>query len=104
MSVETQPERTGLAWQRTALGVLAVAGLIAHGAFLDGDLRLLLLAGGVALLGLVLLGAVAPRRYRRMLEAIATGERAAARRSALLAVGVVVGAAVAAGCAIVAYA
>jgi len=102
--VETQPERTGLAWQRTAPGVLAVAALIAHGAFLDGDLLLVLLSGGVALLGLALLGAVAPRRYRRMLRAIAIGGNAAADRSVLVAVGVVVVAALAAGCAVLVYA
>jgi putative membrane protein len=101
---ETQPERTGLAWQRTALGVLAVAGLIAHGALLDGDPVLLLLSGAVALLGLVLLGAVAPRRYQRVLRAIARGESAAARRSVPLAVGVVVLAALAAGAAVLTYA
>jgi putative membrane protein len=102
--VETQPERTGLAWQRTALGVLAVAGLIAHGAFLEGDLLLVLLSGGVALLGLLLLGAVTPRRYRRVLHAIAGGENAGARRSVPVAVGVVVVAALAAGCAVLVYA
>jgi putative membrane protein len=102
--VESQPERTGLAWQRTALGVLGVAGLIAHGAFLDGDLALVLLSGGVALLGLALLGAVAPRRYRRVRRATAAGEDAAARRSVPLTVGIVVVAAVAAGCAVLAYA
>jgi putative membrane protein len=101
--VETQPERTGLAWQRTALGVLGVAGLIAHGAFLDGDLVLVLLSGGVALLGLGLLGAVAPRRYRRVLRGIAAGEDPAARRSAGLAVGVVVVAALAGAVAVLAY-
>jgi len=102
--VETQPERTGLAWQRTALGVLAVAGLIAHGAFLDGNLLLVLLSGGVALLGLALLGAVAPRRYRRMLRAIAAEGNAGAGRSVLLAVGAVVAAGVAAGCTVLVYA
>jgi putative membrane protein len=101
--VETQPERTGLAWQRTALGVLAVAGLIAHGAFLDGDLLLVLLSGAVALLGLALLGAVAPRRYRRMLGAIAAGGHAAAESSVLLAVGIVVVAALAAACAVLVH-
>jgi putative membrane protein len=102
--METQPERTGLAWQRTALGVLAVAGLIAHGAVLDGDPLLVLLSGGVALLGLALLGVVAPRRYRRVLGAIAADQDAAARRSVPLAVAVVVATALAAGCAILSYA
>ncbi|NYJ06147.1 DUF202 domain-containing protein [Petropleomorpha daqingensis] len=101
--METQPERTGLAWQRTALGVLGVAGLIAHGALLAGDLLLVLLAGGVALLGLALLGAVAPRRYRGVLRAIDAGEDAVTRRSVPLAVGVVVVAALAAAVAVLAY-
>ena len=104
MSLETQPERTGLAWQRTALGVLAVAGLIGHGALLDGDPVLLLLGGVVAVLGLALLGAVAQQRYRRVLRAVAAGENAAARRSVAFAVGVVAAAAVAAGCAVLVYA
>jgi putative membrane protein len=93
--VETQPERTGLAWQRTALGVLAVAGLIAHGAFLDDDLLLVLLSGGLALLGLAVLG-LARRRYRRSLRAVAEGAGVSVPRLAALVTGVVAAAAVAA--------
>jgi putative membrane protein len=102
--VETQPERTGLAWQRTALGVLAIAGLVAHGAFLGGDPLLLLLAGGMALLGLVLLGAVAPLRYRRLQRAVAEGRSPVGARPVALAVTVALVAAVGGGVAVLAYA
>jgi len=95
VSVETQPERTGLAWQRTALGVFGVAGLIAHGALLDRSPALLLLAGGVALPGLALLG-TARRRYRRVLRAVAEGAAVSAARPAALVTGAVAAAAVAA--------
>jgi putative membrane protein len=64
--VETQPERTALAWQRTGLGVLAVGGLVTHGALLGRSPLLLALAGGTALLGLAMLGGLAPVRYRRL--------------------------------------
>jgi putative membrane protein len=101
--VDTQPERTGLAWQRTGLGVLAVAGLIGHGAFV-GSARLLLVPGGVvALLGLFLLGALARIRYRRLLRAVAAGAPTAAPGLAALATGIVVAVAIAAGAAVVAY-
>jgi putative membrane protein len=64
--VETQPERTALAWQRTGLGVLAVAGLLGHRAVEHRSVAVLVLAGAVALLGLAVLGALAPVRYRRL--------------------------------------
>jgi putative membrane protein len=98
--VETQPERTVLAWHRTGLGVLAVAGLVAHGAFLDGDPLLLLLGGAVALMGLALLGAVAPLRYRRLQRAVAARNPVSTPLLAALATGAVAGAAVAGGCAV----
>ncbi|MCA0144658.1 DUF202 domain-containing protein [Blastococcus sp. LR1] len=65
-AVETQPERTALAWQRTGLGVLAVAGLLGHRALHIGSPTLLVAAGAVALLGLAVLGALAPLRYRQV--------------------------------------
>lgn len=62
---ETQPERTALAWQRTGLGILAVAALLGHAA-VDGKSPVaLVVAGVVALLGLGVLGGLAPVRYRR---------------------------------------
>jgi putative membrane protein len=70
--IETQPERTALAWQRTGLGVLAVAGLLGHRALEARLPALLVVAGIVALLGLGVLGGLAPVRYRRLLRG-ATG-------------------------------
>ncbi|TQN37651.1 putative membrane protein [Blastococcus colisei] len=64
--VETQPERTALAWQRTGLGVLAVAALIAHGAVRESRPAALIAAGIAALLGLGVLGGLGPLRYRRL--------------------------------------
>ena len=81
-SVETQPERTGLAWQRTGLGVLAVAGLLGHSAVGDEDPLLLVLAGSAALLGLAVLGALAPARYRDIRRRVAAGTGAPATRPA----------------------
>lgn len=71
--METQPERTVLAWQRTGLGVLAVAGLIGHRALAEEHPVLLALAGTAALLGLVVLGALAPVRYRGVRRSVAAG-------------------------------
>ncbi|RBY96066.1 hypothetical protein DQ237_09200 [Blastococcus sp. TF02-8] len=65
-AVETQPERTALAWQRTGLGVLGVGGLLGHRALETGRAALLVAAGCVALLGLAVLGAMAPLRYRQV--------------------------------------
>jgi putative membrane protein len=77
---ETQPERTALAWQRTGLGMLAVAGLLAHRAVEEERPVLLVLAGTAALLGLVVLGALAPVRYRGVRRRVAEGTGAAAPR------------------------
>lgn len=71
--VETQPERTALAWQRTGLGVLAVAGLVAHGAVEQASPVLLAVSGAAALLGLAVLGGLAPVRYRQVRRRRATG-------------------------------
>jgi putative membrane protein len=102
LPVETQPERTGLAWQRTGLGVLAVAGLIGHGAFVGDAPALLVLGGAVALPGLGLL-VVAPLRYRHLLRTAAADAAAATPRLAVVAVGTVVLAALAAGVAVLTY-
>jgi putative membrane protein len=64
--METQPERTALSWQRSGLGILAVAGLIGHGAVRDQDTFALGAAGLAALLGLLVLGGLAPGRYRQL--------------------------------------
>jgi putative membrane protein len=76
---ETQPERTALAWQRTGLGMMAVSGLLGHGAVEAGDPVLLAVAGAAALLGLGVLGGLAPVRYRqvrRTLSVAGTGRAA----------------------------
>lgn len=62
MTGETQPARTALAWQRTGLGVLAVGGLLGHRALEHGGPVHVVLAGVVVLLGLGLLGGLAPAR------------------------------------------
>ncbi len=69
---ETQPERTLLSWQRTGLGLLAVAGLLGSRAVLTGRTAPLLLAGSVGLLGLTVLGGVAPWRARALERAPAS--------------------------------
>jgi len=79
---ETQPERTALAWQRTGLGVLAVAGLLGHRAVEEERPVLLVLAGAAALLGLAVLGALAPARYRGIRRTVAAGTGAVASRAA----------------------
>jgi putative membrane protein len=71
---ETQPERTALSWQRTALGVLAVSGLMAHRAVVGGHPRLLAVAGGCAALGIVLMSAVGLVRDRRVREQVAADQ------------------------------
>ena len=83
---ETQPERTVLSWQRTGLGVLAVAGLLARAAVSGGAPVRLAVAGGVALLGLGVLGGLAPLRAR----AVDRGTGVAVPRLALLVTAAVV--------------
>jgi putative membrane protein len=87
---ETQPERTVLSWQRTGLGVLAVAGLLARAAVTGGAPVRLAVAGMVALLGLGVLGGLAPLRGRAVQRAVDRGTRVAVPRLALLATAVVV--------------
>jgi putative membrane protein len=88
--VETQPERTALSWQRTGLGVLAVAGLVAHGAVEHEDRLLLVVAGAAALLGLGVLGGLAPVRYRQIRRRRAAAEPMPAPGPVTAAAGVVV--------------
>ncbi len=84
------PERTALSWQRTGLGVLAVAGLMGHRAVQTGRPVLLAVAGLTALLGLAVLGALAPLRDREVRRTLADGGVGPARRTAATATGVVV--------------
>ncbi|WP_235928393.1 DUF202 domain-containing protein [Goekera deserti] len=87
---ETQPARTALAWQRTALGVLAVAALLARAAVVRDRPLVVLPAAVVALAGLALLGAAGPHRLRTARQAAETGGSGRAARGAALATGVVV--------------
>jgi putative membrane protein len=87
---ETQPERTVLSWQRTGLGVLAVGGLLARAAGTGGAPVRLAVAGVVALLGLAVLGGLAPLRERAVERALDRGTGVAVPRLALLVTAVVV--------------
>jgi putative membrane protein len=89
----TQPERTVLSWQRTGLGVLAVSGLLARAAATGGAPVRLVVAGGVALLGLAVLGGLAPLRARALERALDRGRGVAVPRLALLVTAVVLAAA-----------
>ena len=71
--VETQPERTALAWQRTGLGVLAVAGLLVLGAMRKESPVLLGAACVVTLLGLGTLAGLGTVRYRQVRRSLDTG-------------------------------
>ena len=75
---ETQPERTALAWQRTGLGMMGVAGLMGHGAVRQESPILLAIAGAAALLALAVLGGLAPVRYRQVRRTLNRGTRAVA--------------------------
>ena len=77
---ETQPERTVLAWQRTGLGLLAVAALLGHRALLSGRATPLVPAAVVALLGTAVLTCLAPWRARALgrAPAVAPGPAALA--------------------------
>ena len=87
---QTQPERTVLSWQRTGLGVLAVSGLLARAAVTgDAPVRLAV-AGGVALLGLGVLGGLAPLRARALGRAPGRGGGMAVPGLTLLVTAVVV--------------
>jgi hypothetical protein len=91
---ETQAVRTALSWQRTGLGLLLVAGLLARGAAVHRELLLLVPTALVAVAGLTVLGVLAPRRERGGALAAGTGGDARAPRTAALATGLVVLAAV----------
>jgi putative membrane protein len=93
---ETQPERTALSWQRTALGVVAVGALIGHRGVVDGHPALLVQAGICGLLGVALVSGVGAVRDRRVRARTARDAPVAEPRLALLATAVVVVVAVAA--------
>jgi putative membrane protein len=76
--------RTALSWQRTGLSTLLVAGLLARGAAVHGELLLVVPAAVTAGAGLVLLGVLAPRRQRQgELAARADGDARAPRTAAV---------------------
>ncbi len=75
---ETQPERTALAWQRTGLGMMAVAVLLAHGALESRERAMFVAAGAAALLALGVLGGLAPFRYRQVRRTVRDGGTAEA--------------------------
>ena len=87
---ETQPARTALAWQRTGLSLLVVAGLMLRGAAVDGDLLLVVPAGVVAVAGVVVLALLTPHRLRAGERAAATGAAGRAPRAAAVVTGLVV--------------
>jgi putative membrane protein len=87
---ETQPERTALSWTRVALGVVAVAALIAHRAVVGGHPWLLVPAGGCALLGVALVSGVGAARDRDVRDRASRDEPVAAPGLAVLATAVVV--------------
>jgi hypothetical protein len=86
---ETQPARTALAWQRTGLGMLLVAGLLARSAVLHEELLLVVPTAVVALAGLAVLGVVASRRLRATQAAAVAGGDARASGAARLATALV---------------
>jgi uncharacterized membrane protein YidH (DUF202 family) len=87
---ETQAPRTALAWQRTGLSMLLVAGLLARGAAVQGELLLVVPATVVAVAGLVVLGLTGPRRQRDGAAAAGSGGDARAPGSAVLITALVV--------------
>jgi putative membrane protein len=89
-ALETQSARTALAWQRTGLSLLLVAGLLGRGAAVHGRLVLVVPTAVVALAGLAVLGVLGPRRQRDGDAAARTGGDARAPRAATVATGLVV--------------
>jgi putative membrane protein len=73
----TPVERTDLSWQRTGLGLLSVAGLLGARALHRGAPALLAVAGVAALIGLGVLGVLAPLRYRLLQRQLQAGDGAA---------------------------
>ena len=89
-ALETQAARTALAWQRTGLGLLLVAGLLARSAVVHESLPLVVPTGVAAVAGLVVLGWFVPRRQRDGQAAADAGGDARAPRAAAQATGLVV--------------
>nr|WP_221203612.1 hypothetical protein [Modestobacter versicolor] len=79
-----------MAWQRTGLSVLVVAGLLARGAAVHEELLLVVPTALVAVAGLAVLGLLGPRRQRDAERAARAGADARAPRAAALLTGLVV--------------
>jgi uncharacterized membrane protein YidH (DUF202 family) len=78
---ETQPARTALAWQRTGLGLLLVAGLLARGAAEQRQVLLVAPAAVVAVAAIVVLGLLTPRRRRTSHQAASSAGRGQSPRT-----------------------
>jgi uncharacterized membrane protein YidH (DUF202 family) len=91
---ETQPARTALAWQRTGLGLLLVAGLLARLTAEQRALALVVPTAVVAGAGLLVLGVLVPHRRHTSQRAATSGGPGQAPRTAALGTGLVVLAAV----------
>jgi len=89
-ALETQPARTALSWQRTALSLLLVAGLLARAAAVHGLVLVVVPTAVVAVAGLVVLGVLGPRRQHRTEVVARTGGDARAPRTAGVVTGLVV--------------
>ena len=94
--------RTGLAWQRTGLGLIAIAALIGARAFNTGEAPLLLIAGAAALIGAGIMGVLAPLRQRLLRRRMAADDHVAAPGAVAFITVAVVVLAVLAGVAVIA--
>ncbi len=74
MSTPPPGTRTNLAWQRTGLGLIAIAALIGARAFNTGATSLLLIAGAAGLSGAGVLGVLTPIRLSRLQRQSAAGD------------------------------
>jgi putative membrane protein len=95
-------ERTDLAWQRTGLGLLSVSGLLGARALHSRAPALLAVAGVAALIGLAVLGVLAPLRLRQLQRRRPASEGVSAPRVIAAVTLAVVAVAVAAGVAVLA--
>jgi putative membrane protein len=94
--------RTNLAWQRTGLGLIAIAALIGARAFNTGATPLLFIAGAAGLFGAGVLGVLTPLRLRLLERRSAAGEDVAAPGAVAFITAAVVLLAVLAGVAVIA--
>lgn len=93
-------ERTDLAWQRTALGLLSVSGLLGARALMRHAPALLVVAGLACLLGLGVLAVLSPLRSRLLRRQRAAGGGVSAPRAVAAVTIAVAAVALAAGVAV----